>query len=59
MFIDRMVLLISHYFSMIRLADYIFVRENGRILESSRQSELIQMSGKYARLFEMQTSSYR
>ena len=31
MFIDRMVLLISHRFSTVRLADYIYVLEGGRI----------------------------
>jgi len=40
MFMDRMVLLISHRFSTVRLADYIFVMENGRILESGTHSEL-------------------
>ena len=59
MFIDRMVLLISHRFSTVRLADYIFVMENGRILESGTHDELVRMAGKYARLFEMQASSYR
>jgi ATP-binding cassette, subfamily B, bacterial len=59
MFIDRMVLLISHRFSTVRLADYIFVMENGRILESGTHDELVRMGGKYARLFEMQASSYR
>jgi ABC-type bacteriocin/lantibiotic exporter with double-glycine peptidase domain len=32
MFMDRMVLLISHRFSTVRLADYIFVLEGGKIL---------------------------
>jgi ATP-binding cassette, subfamily B, bacterial len=59
MFMDRMVLLISHRFSTVRLADYIFVMEDGRILESGTHNELIEMAGKYARLFEMQASSYR
>jgi ATP-binding cassette, subfamily B, bacterial len=54
-----MVLLISHRFSTVRLADYIFVMENGRVLERGTHSELMQMAGKYARLFEMQASSYR
>lgn len=59
MFNDRMVLLISHRFSTVRLADYIFVLENGRIIESGAHGELVQRGGKYARLFEMQASSYR
>jgi ATP-binding cassette subfamily B protein len=59
MFKGRMVLLISHRFSTVRLADYIFVLENGRIIESGAHRELIQRGGKYARLFEMQASSYR
>ena len=59
MFLDRMVLLISHRFSTVRLADYIFVMEDGRILESGTHDELVRMAGKYARLFEMQASSYR
>jgi ABC-type multidrug transport system ATPase subunit len=51
--------LISNCFSMVSLADYILVMEKGRILESGSYIELIQMSGKYARLFEMQVSSHR
>ena len=58
-FKGRMVLLVSHRFSTVRLADYIFVLENGRIIESGTHNALIQRGGKYARLFEMQASSYR
>ena len=41
MFKDRMVLLISHRFSTVRVADYIFVLENGRIIESGAHSDLM------------------
>ena len=43
LFMDRMVLLISHRFSTVRLADYIFVMENGRIIESGTHNELLQV----------------
>lgn len=59
LFAGRMVLLISHRFSTVRLADYIYVLENGRIIESGTHGELIRMGGKYARLFEIQANSYR
>lgn len=59
MFQDRMVLLISHRFSTVRLADYIYVLEGGRIIEGGAHDELIRLGGKYAQLFEMQASSFR
>jgi ATP-binding cassette, subfamily B, bacterial len=59
MFQDRVVLLISHGFSTVRLADYIYVLEDGKIIEGGAHDELIHRGGKYAQLFEMQASSYR
>jgi ATP-binding cassette subfamily B protein len=54
-----MVLLISHRFSTVRLADYIYVLERGSISESGTHAELIQKGGKYAQLFQIQATSYR
>ncbi|MBM4294581.1 MAG: ABC transporter ATP-binding protein [Deltaproteobacteria bacterium] len=59
LFQGRMVLLISHRFSTVRLADFIYVLEGGRIIESGTHDELIQIGGKYAQLFEIQAASYR
>ena len=53
-----MVLLISHRFSTVRLADYIYVLANGSISESGTHEELIQKGGKYAQLFQIQATSY-
>ena len=54
-----MVLLISHRFSTVRLADYIYVLARGSISESGTHEELIQKGGKYAQLFQIQATSYR
>jgi ATP-binding cassette subfamily B protein len=59
LFAGRMVLLISHRFSTVRLADYIYVLSEGRIIESGTHDELVQKGGKYAHLFEIQARSYR
>jgi ATP-binding cassette subfamily B protein len=56
---DRMAVLISHRFSTVRMADRIYVIENGRITENGTHEELIAMAGTYARLFSMQAESYR
>ena len=59
LFAGRMVLLISHRFSTVRLADYIYVLEDGRIIDSGTHDELIHRGGKYAQLYEIQAASYR
>ena len=58
-FRGNMVLLISHRFSTVRLADYIYVLADGIITESGTHEELIQKGGKYAQLFQIQATSYR
>jgi ATP-binding cassette, subfamily B, bacterial len=50
---------ISHRFSTVRLADRIFVIENGSILESGSHKELIALDGRYAQLFNLQAEAYR
>jgi ATP-binding cassette subfamily B protein len=50
---------ISHRFSTVRLADRIYVIENGSIIESGSHQELITLDGRYAQLFNLQAEAYR
>ncbi len=56
---DQMVILISHRFSTVRMADHILVLENGRIQERGTHQSLIESNGHYARLFSIQAAGYR
>ena len=55
----KTAIFISHRFSTVRLADRIFVIENGCILESGSHSELMHLDGRYAELFNLQAEAYR
>jgi ATP-binding cassette subfamily B protein len=55
----KSTILISHRLSTVRMADRIYVLEDGRIAESGRHDELIRRGQAYARLFETQAQSYR
>jgi ATP-binding cassette subfamily B protein len=55
----RMALLISHRFSTVRMTDRIVVLENGAIREQGTHQQLLATGGSYAKLFELQASSYR
>jgi ATP-binding cassette subfamily B protein len=55
----RSTVLISHRLSTVRMADCIYVLEDGRIAESGSHDALLRRGGAYARLFETQARSYR
>jgi ATP-binding cassette subfamily B protein len=55
----RTSIIISHRFSTVRLADRIFVFDEGRIVEAGSHDDLVRASGKYAHLFETQAQYYR
>jgi ABC-type multidrug transport system fused ATPase/permease subunit len=55
----RMLILISHRFSTVRMADQIVVLERGRIVEQGSHKALLEANGKYARLFRLQAEGYR
>jgi ATP-binding cassette subfamily B protein len=55
----KIVVLISHRFSTVRMADKILVLESGRIREQGNHEQLLAQNGRYAELFELQASRYR
>jgi len=55
----RMIILISHRFSTVRMADEIIVLDAGRIVERGDHEALLRADGMYARLFELQARGYR
>jgi ATP-binding cassette subfamily B protein len=56
---DRMVILISHRFSTVRMAHEILVIQDGRVLEQGSHEALMQRGGHYAQLFALQAKGYR
>jgi len=55
----KMTLFISHRFSTVRLADRIFVLDNGTITEAGTHVDLLAAGGTYADLFNLQAAAYR
>jgi ABC-type multidrug transport system fused ATPase/permease subunit len=50
----RTCLVIAHRLSTIQQADCIYVLEQGQIVESGSHTELLQLSGRYKQLYELQ-----
>lgn len=55
---SQMVILISHRFSTVRMADQIAVLHQGQLLEMGSHPELMQQQGRYAHLFSLQAAGY-
>ena len=58
LFAGRSVVLISHRFATVRLADHIYVLDAGRLIEHGDHDELMARNGLYAELFTMQASAF-
>lgn len=56
---NRTTLIITHRLSSVKLADRIFILEDGHITESGTHQELIKLQGRYAQLFATQAEYYR
>jgi len=55
---NRAALVISHRLSTIRMADYIYVMEHGRIVERGTHEELMEVAGVYHQAFVRQGKYY-
>jgi ATP-binding cassette, subfamily B, bacterial len=56
---NRAVVVVSHRFSTVRMADRIYVLDEGRVKEAGTHDELMLLQGTYAHLFEVQAAMYR
>ena len=54
----KTLIFISHKLSSVKMADRIFLFENGRIAESGSHEQLMEQKGKYAKMFQTQSSYY-
>jgi ATP-binding cassette subfamily B protein len=53
------VVLVSHRFSTVRMADLIIVMDGARVVESGSHDQLMALGGQYASLYEIQAAAYR
>ncbi len=54
----KTVIFISHRLSSARVADRIYLLDGGKIAEQGTHDELMDMDGKYAEMFRLQSSNY-
>jgi len=54
----KSVVFISHRLSTTRIADRIYMLENGRIIEEGSHDELLALGGKYAGMWKVQAGQY-
>ena len=55
----KTVIFISHRLSTTRIADKIYMFDTGRLIEEGNHEELLEMDGKYAEMFKLQSQNYR
>lgn len=56
---NKSLILISHRFSTVRLADEIIVLHKGQIVEQGTHEELMKKNGHYAKLYNLQARWYK
>ncbi|MCX7047975.1 MAG: ABC transporter ATP-binding protein [Candidatus Sumerlaeota bacterium] len=55
----KSAMLISHRFSTVQMADYIYVLDHGQILERGTHRDLLKLDGIYARFYNAQASKFQ
>lgn len=55
----KIAILISHRFSTVRMAQKIYVVDQGEIIEEGSHEELMSKNGHYAKLFSLQAQGYK
>jgi ATP-binding cassette subfamily B protein len=56
---NKAVIFISHRLSSARLADTIYMLEDGRIIEQGGHDELMKLNGQYSEMFNLQAQNYQ
>lgn len=56
---ENTIIFISHRLSTTKMADKIYMLENGQIIEQGNHIELMELNGKYAEMFNFQAEKYR
>ena len=54
----RTSLLVTHRLASVRMADYVLVLHQGRLIEAGTHAELLQQQGEYASLWHTQAAQY-
>lgn len=55
---NKSVVFISHRLSTTRIADKIYMLENGRIIEEGSHAQMLERGGKYAKMWMVQAGQY-
>lgn len=55
---NKTVIFISHRLSTTRIADKIYMFDSGRLIEQGSHNELLNLNGKYAKMFNLQSKRY-
>ena len=58
LFVGQSVVLISHRFATVRLADHIYVLHQGHIVEHGSHKALMALDGRYAEMFTLQAAAF-